>query len=219
MLTTIRRSYLPPSRKHPDIVTAWEMAAIRLRGKRHGSMKAAYTADGGINFCVSGVTMLLRAEILRDPVFQHAFTNDFWSKERQNTGDDRFITRWVLFGHLSKRSGLQNPGKGKQWSIGMQLTEEAEVGTSIMPDSRFIGQLKRWYRSGLRHRLMCLIWEPGLLGIRQVCPYMARKMVEGMLNMVFVWVRAYCLWKTFFSWPTFAYVSPSLLTSLSRIIA
>lgn len=163
-------------------------------------MKAAYAADGGINFCVSGVTILLRAEILRDPAFQHAFTNDMWRGHRQNTGDDTFITRWILFGHLFQTSQRQGDGKRQQWKLGMQLTEAAEVGTSIMPDANFVGQLKRWYRSGLRHRLMCLFYEPGLRAMLQTCPFMARKMVEGMLNPLLIWIRIYCLFLTIFSW-------------------
>lgn len=164
-------------------------------------MKSAYAADGGINFSVSGVTALLRGEILRDPAFQHAFVNDVWMGHRQNSGDDSFITRWVLFHHLI---GCQHQEDGlvpTKWRLGMQLTTEAEVGTSIMPDSRFAGQVKRWYRSGLRHRLMCLCFEPGIREMWRTCPYMTRKMVEGMLNPVLLWVRLYCLYKTALIYP------------------
>ncbi|OAL19341.1 hypothetical protein AYO22_09885 [Fonsecaea multimorphosa] len=192
----------------PRIITPWEVAALRLRGKRHGSMKSAYAADGGINFCVSGVTALLRSEIALDPPFQRAFGNDMWMGRRQNSGDDSFITRWVLFQHLFKQQQQQQrQGDGqrpRQWKLGMQLTKEAEVGTSIMPDSRFAGQLKRWYRSGLRHRLMCLVYEPGLRAMFKTCPHMTRKMVEGMLNPVLLWVRLYCFWSTFYVYPWFA---------------
>ncbi|EXJ59352.1 uncharacterized protein A1O5_12233 [Cladophialophora psammophila CBS 110553] len=198
-------SYLPSKRKNPDIITPWEVAAIRLRSKRHGSMKCAYEADGGINFCVSGVTALLRSEIARDPALQSAFGNDMWMGQRQNSGDDSFITRWVLFQHLFRPPGpSDDQKKPRQWKLGMQLTKEAEVGTSIMLDSRFAGQMKRWYRSGLRHRLMCLLYEPGLRGMYRTCPHMTRKMVEGMLNPVLLWVRLYCFWRTFHICPWFA---------------
>ncbi|EXJ95247.1 hypothetical protein A1O1_00367 [Capronia coronata CBS 617.96] len=229
-----------PITKVSNIITPWEVAAIRLRGKRHGSMKSAYAADGGINFCVSGVTMLLRGEILRDPEFQHAFTNDFWMGHRQNSGDDSFITRWVLFRHQMKDDdnnniisqshpwlqrkpqqinntdnlnhiNVENNVHGNpqhstrtQWRLGMQLTSEAEVGTSIMPDARFAGQLKRWYRSGLRHRLMCLFFEPGIRAMWRTCPYMTRKMVEGMLTPVLLPLRLYALYATFDVFPGLA---------------
>ncbi|KAK8054317.1 glycosyltransferase family 2 [Apiospora saccharicola] len=94
-------SYLPPDRRDPTIVSPWEVAALRLRANRHATMKAAYAADGGINFCVSGVTMLARAAMLRDdPLFRFAFVNERWLGTRQNSGDDTFITRWCLFHHL-----------------------------------------------------------------------------------------------------------------------
>ncbi|KAI0596496.1 hypothetical protein F4775DRAFT_564801 [Biscogniauxia sp. FL1348] len=181
-------SYVPEERKDPAIITPWEVAALRIRSKRGRSMKAAFTADGGINFCVSGVTMLLRSEILKDAAFQHAFTNDFWLGKRQNTGDDGFITRWVLFHHLLSHhaDGQTVP---RQWKLGMQLTPGAEVSTSIMTDSRFAQQMKRWYRSGLRLRLTCLLIEPGLRGMWSTCPYMARKMAEGILNPVLAILR------------------------------
>lgn len=154
-------------------------------------MRSAYAADGGINLCVSGATMLLRGEILRDRAFQHGFTHDVWMGKRQNTEDDSFITRWVLFHHLLV------PENPTRWRLGMQLTQEAEVGTSVWPDARFAGQLKRWYRSGLRHRLTCLLFEPGIRAMWRTCPYMTRKMAEGMLNPILLWLRLFVLYKTF----------------------
>lgn len=71
-------SYIPADRQHGHIITPWEVAALRIRQKRGRSMAGAFAADGGTNFTVSGLTMLLRGEILRDSAFQHAFTNDFW---------------------------------------------------------------------------------------------------------------------------------------------
>ncbi|KAL2440861.1 hypothetical protein ABEF95_007654 [Exophiala dermatitidis] len=230
-------SYLPNHRKSNSTITPWEVAAIRLRGTRHGSMKSAYATDGGINFCVSGVTMLLRGEILRDPEFQYALTHDFWMGKKQNSGDDTFITRWVLFqhhrhghrqnehhhhnrevrdqfgktlsGHLNSPSPSTStsPDSGavsvrRQWKLGMQLTPSSEVSTSIMPDARFAGQLKRWYRSGLRHRLQCLFFEPGFVAMFKTCPYMTRKMVEAMLNPVLLMpLRLFAVYETCLVWP------------------
>jgi len=188
----------------PEVVTPWEVAAIRLRNKRYNNVKAAHSADGGVNFCVSSATMILRAEILRDPKFQYAFTHDFWMGQRQNTGDDNFITRWVLFGHLFENFHLEGNERRRRWKVGMQLTQEAQVGTSIMADSRFTGQIKRWSRSGLRHRLMCLLYEPGIRGMWQTCPFMTRKMVEGMLNPILVWIRLYSWFKTAKVYPRMA---------------
>lgn len=200
-------SYLPEDRQNSKTISAWEVAAIRLRGKRHDSMQSAYAADGGINFCVSGVTMLFRGEIVRDPAFQQAFTNDDWMGVRQNTGDDGFLTRWVLFHHLLRPPRHHKEGANvdsRPWTLGIQLTLEAEVGTTLMRDWRFAGQVKRWYRSGLRHRLLCLLYEPGYRSMRQTCPFMARKMVEGMLNPVLLWIRLWAIYKTVWTVPQLA---------------
>ncbi|KAK7943898.1 glycosyl transferase family 2 [Apiospora aurea] len=90
-----------PKRRDPSVVTPWEVAALRLRATRHARMRAAYAADGGVNFCVSGVTMLARAAMLRDdPLFRFEFVNEHWAGRRQNSGDDTFVTRWCLFHHL-----------------------------------------------------------------------------------------------------------------------
>ncbi|KEF58468.1 uncharacterized protein A1O9_06394 [Exophiala aquamarina CBS 119918] len=148
--------------------------------------------------------MILRAEILRDSAFQYAFTHDFWMGQRQNTGDDNFITRWVLFGHLFENSQPESNASRRKWKIGIQLTREAQVSTSIMPDSRFAGQMKRWCRSGLRHRLMCLLYEPGIRGMWRTCPFMTRKMVEAMLNPILVWIRIYYWFKTAAVYPRLA---------------
>lgn len=86
--------------------------------------------------------MILRADSLRGPAFQYGFTHDFWMGQRQNTGDDNFVTRWVLFGHLFENFRLEGNETRPKWKIGMQLTREAQVGTSVMSDSRFAGQMK-----------------------------------------------------------------------------
>lgn len=103
-LTPIFPSQLlpPPERRDPAVVTPWEVAALRLRANRHARMRAAHAADGGINFSVSGATVLARARLLRDDaLFQFEFANERWAGRRQNAGDDAFLTRWVLFHHLA----------------------------------------------------------------------------------------------------------------------
>ncbi|KAI2630222.1 glycosyltransferase family 2 protein [Hypomontagnella submonticulosa] len=191
-------SYVPEDRQNSSAITPWEVAALRIRSRRAPGMKAFFVADQSTNFTVSGLTMLLRAEIVKDPYFQHLFTHDMWNGIRQNTGDDGFITRYVLFQHLlpHRDKSLVQP---KQWRLGMQLTPEAEVLTSLMTDNRFAHQSRRWYRSGLRLRLTCLLYEPGYYAMKATAPYMTRKMAGGMVNPILTIIRAllWChLWYT-----------------------
>ncbi|KAI1742889.1 hypothetical protein F4680DRAFT_410339 [Xylaria scruposa] len=95
-------SYLPENRQDASVITPYEVAALRNRSKRRGGNRAFYARDGSTNFTVSGATMLLRAEVVKDPDFQNAFIQETFAGIRQNSGDDAFITRWVLFQHLRK---------------------------------------------------------------------------------------------------------------------
>lgn len=196
-------SYVPVDRRNGDVITPWEVAAVRIRQKRGRSMKGAFAADGGTNFTVSGLTMLLRGEILRDPEFQHAFTHDFWMGQRQNTGDDGFITRWVLYQHSLAPSERSTEPR-RQWKLGMQLVPEAEISTSVMTDSRYASQMKRWWRSGLRLRLTCLLYDPGFLHMYRTTPYMARKMAEGLISPILTILRIVLWWKTLLTYPLLA---------------
>ncbi|KAL7620516.1 hypothetical protein AAE478_009511 [Parahypoxylon ruwenzoriense] len=197
-------SYVPEERQNRKVITSWEAAALRIRSRRGPGMAGFFAADGSTNFTISGLTMLLRAEIVKDAYFQFLFTHDLWRGERQNTGDDSFITRYVLFQHhLPHHNNKSDPPK--QWRLGMQLTPEAEVQTSLMTDSRFAAQSKRWYRSGLRLRLTCLLYEPGYRRMRSTAPYMARKMVGGMVNPLLSILRVVVWWQTLQIFPALAW--------------
>ncbi|KAI0853411.1 glycosyltransferase family 2 protein [Daldinia vernicosa] len=196
-------SHVPKERQNSEVITGWEVAALRIRQRRENGMAAFYAADGSTNFTVSGLTMLLRAEIVKDPYFQHLFTNDMWNGMRQNTGDDGFITRYILYQHhLTDR--FRSAVVPKQWRLGIQLNPEARVLTSLMRTSAFAHQSKRWYRSGLRLRLTCLIYEPGYRMMKATAPYMTRKMAGGMLTPIFTIVRAYLWYRLWANSPWFA---------------
>ncbi|KAI0169359.1 glycosyltransferase family 2 protein [Hypoxylon sp. FL1284] len=186
-------SYVPEERQNPDVITPWEVAALRTRSRRRNGTKAFFVADGSTNFTVSGLTMLLRAEIVRDPYFQFLFMHDMFRGIRQNTGDDGFITRFVLFSHLLPNSRYRGVPEGKVWKLGMQVDPRATVQTSLLASSEFVDQSKRWFRSGLRLRLTCLFMEPGYRRFRQAAPYMAQKMMGGMLTPLLAYYRLY-LW-------------------------
>ncbi|KAI3324380.1 glycosyltransferase family 2 protein [Xylariaceae sp. AK1471] len=181
-------SYIPEERKDPGVITPWEVAALWNRSKCRGGNKAFYVADSSTNFTVSSATMLLRAEIVKDPVFQREFAEETFAGKRQDTGDDAFITRWVMFQHLrDERQGVP------RWRFGMQFTPEATVSTSLMTDSRFTRQMKGWLRTGLRFRIACLFYEPGLRNFWRTTPYMCRKMAEDMYNplLTLLWYVAF----------------------------
>ncbi|KAK5631100.1 hypothetical protein RRF57_006815 [Xylaria bambusicola] len=189
-------SYVPSERKDSAVITGWEVAALRARSKREGGNKAFYMRDGSTNFTVSGATMLLRSEILKEPVFQTEFTGETFMGQRMNSGDDSFITRWMLFQHLREdRKG------GAKWRLGMQITPEATVFTALIPDRKFAEQMKRWLRTGLRFRLMCLLSDPGLRNFWRTTPYMCRKMVEAMFNPLLTLVWYLCYFKIFRAHP------------------
>ncbi|KAI0442714.1 nucleotide-diphospho-sugar transferase [Xylaria telfairii] len=170
-------SYVPEERQDASVISAYEVAALRNRSKRRGGNKAFFVRDGSTNFTVSGATMLVRAMIVQEPDFQNAFMYEKFAGVRQTSGDDSFITRWVLFQHLQPNRPWRY-----QWRLGMQLTPEATVLTTLMTDRRFIDQMKRWLRTGLRFRLICLFRDPGFWNFRRTTPYMCRKMLEGLYN-------------------------------------
>ncbi|KAI1091594.1 glycosyltransferase family 2 protein [Rostrohypoxylon terebratum] len=196
-------SYVPKDRQHPNVITPWEVAALRIRSRRALGMAAFFAADRSTNFTISGLTMLVRAEIVKDPYFQYLFTHDIWNGLRQNTGDDGFITRYLLFQHkLDHRAFSSVPQK--QWRLGMQLTPEAEVQTSLLSDNRYASQSKRWFRSGLRLRLTCLFYEPGVSEMRATAPYMARKMIGSMATPALTAIRFYLWMYLWFTHPVVA---------------
>ncbi|KAI0483722.1 nucleotide-diphospho-sugar transferase [Xylaria cf. heliscus] len=173
-------SYVPKDRQDASVISAYEVAALRNRTKRRNGNKASYSLEGSASFTVSGATMLLRAEIVKERDFQNAFRTEMFAGVQQNTGDDAFVTRWVLFQHLQEGRKAR-----QQWKLGMQFTPEATVSTTLITDSRFIDQMKRWSRTGLRLRIICLFRDPGLRTFWRAKPYMCRKMVEGMYNPIF----------------------------------
>ncbi|KAI1264178.1 hypothetical protein F5Y18DRAFT_417874 [Xylariaceae sp. FL1019] len=185
-------SYVPTERQHPDVITPYEVAALRSRSRRRGGNKAFFAADGSTNFTVSGATMFLRADVLRDPEFQREFTEETFMGVRLHTGDDSFITKWVLFQHVM-RAPREDGEPHRRLKLYMQLLPETTVLTGVATDSKYIRQMQRWLRTGLRFRLACLFMNPGLRSFRRESPYMCRKMYEGLANPVLnlLWYAAF----------------------------
>ncbi|KAJ2966263.1 hypothetical protein NUW58_g10704 [Xylaria curta] len=64
-----------------------------------------------------------------------------------------------------------------------------------MTDGRFVEQMKRWMRTGLRFRLTCVFSDPGLRVFWRTTPYMCRKMVEGLYNPILTLIWFYSFFK------------------------
>ncbi|OJA15729.1 hypothetical protein AZE42_07256 [Rhizopogon vesiculosus] len=77
-------------------MTVWEvLAAFRLT-IRNIEISSSTHIDGGLP-CLSGRTAAYRTVILKDPEFLHGFTHDYWlGKYQLNSGDDKFLTRWMV---------------------------------------------------------------------------------------------------------------------------
>lgn len=78
--------------------------------------------DGGMS-CLSGRTAVYRREILADPDFQDAFLDENWFGNHLHSGDDKFLTRWVV---------------KNEWDMQMQNHPEACLLTTFKPDRMFI---------------------------------------------------------------------------------
>ncbi|KAI9265428.1 nucleotide-diphospho-sugar transferase [Helicostylum pulchrum] len=76
--------------------TVWEVLAGFRLSIRNIEVAASTHIDGGV-CCLSGRTAAYRTLILKDPAFQFGFQNDLWlGKYPLNSGDDKFLTRWMV---------------------------------------------------------------------------------------------------------------------------
>lgn len=90
--------------------------------------------------------MLLRSSLLKDEEFLHAMCNDYWTGNKLSTGDDCFISRWIM---------------DKGWKFCIQNAVEAEILTLIPCDSKMLLQNVRWKRSSFQSCLEILFFCPG----------------------------------------------------------
>ncbi|KAJ8112596.1 hypothetical protein ONZ43_g5360 [Nemania bipapillata] len=191
--------YVPKERQSASKITEWEVAALYSRLKQRGGNKAAYVADGSTNFIVSGATMLLRGVISREPDFQNELLLETFRGFLQTAGEDAFITRWVLFQHLRKDAQRSF----KKWRIGMQILPEAYISAPLARDSRFVGQVAGFGRD-FKLSLTCLFSEPGFRKLYWTTPYMARKMVQGLLNPFVSLLWYISLYMAYYQYPIIA---------------
>jgi hypothetical protein len=96
-------------------------------------------------FCHSGSTAAYRTSIFHDSAFQRLFPNESWRGRQLNSGDDQFLTRWLV--NHDWDVTLVNDGPGRK------------VETKMRADWRHILQLLRWCRNDWRACLSTLLWE------------------------------------------------------------
>lgn len=113
----------------------WEALAARRLWLRKIDVSASVRLDGGIP-CISGRTAAYRAAIVQDLEFQNRFTNEYWlGLWRLNSGDDQFMTRWVI---------------DQGWTARIQSAPEAEIETTVLPGALYVRQWLRWNRNAQR---------------------------------------------------------------------
>ena len=117
--------------------TSAQAFAARRLAVRRAEITSSFALDGSIT-CISGRTAAYRAEIVSDPAFLAGFTNETWrGKWPLNSGDDQFMSRWVL---------------DKGWAMRLQSAPEAELETTVLPKfwEGYAKQWIRWQRNGQR---------------------------------------------------------------------
>lgn len=126
---------------HPNGLhfTTWEtFGALNLVRRNILHSFQAYFRDGEL-LNLSGRTAGYRTKIIQREEFYFALMNEFWrGRYVINTGDDNFITSWVV------RRG---------WKTRFLNQKEAMISTSVNDDASYLKQLMRWSRDTARNYL------------------------------------------------------------------
>lgn len=131
----------------PTQESVWHFLASRRLARRNTHCMATSYLESAMT-CLSGRTAAYRATILRNKLFLKRFTHDFWlGRYLLDSGDDTFITRWLLCNN---------------WSITMQTDPEAEIASTSLPSARFLLKTIRWSRNSRRSFLRCVFTMPQL---------------------------------------------------------
>lgn len=68
-------TWIDPSRRNAASANAWETAATRGVDGRNAGVKAVWAGQKW-SICLVGLSFLIRADVVKDPVFQKVFLND-----------------------------------------------------------------------------------------------------------------------------------------------
>ena len=143
--------------------TIWEILADFRLSLRMMEACASSVADGGIS-CLSGRTAVYRRDIVADAKFQREFENETWFGHPLMSGDDKFITRWIV------KNGFD---------MHFQYHEEATLLTTFKPNWHFLKQLLRWTRNTWRSDFRSLFVDRAIWCKH---PYVAYTMVDKIFN-------------------------------------
>ena len=162
---------------------------MRTLSSSSDSNAAMYASEGTV-WCLTGRTMLARAAALKDGGhFAHALTHETFRGRPINTGDDGFVTHYLL---------------NRGWRLVFQSAQEAEVLTLVESGANFVRQLVRWRRSGYRTHVALMLHEPGFWRLRREHPGYALKILRFMVKPVTSIFHAAAWVQTIRHWPCVA---------------
>ena len=123
--------------------TAYERVAdLRLSGRMMEACASTYY-DGSVS-CLSGRTAVYATAIF-DETFEREFVDETWGDHRLVSGDDKFMTRWLV---------------NHNWTMSMQVHPKmCTLATTFRPDANFFKQVLRWTRNTWRSDFKSLFIE------------------------------------------------------------
>ncbi|OJD26510.1 hypothetical protein ACJ73_02105 [Blastomyces percursus] len=116
-----------------------KMRGVATRGPE--IWDALNDCDGGVP-CLSGRTLALRTDMVKDPAFLEPFVSEKWRSTQLNADDDNFITRHIIH---------------HRWRMHFQNHPKVEVRTTLENNPKFLKQCVRWSRSNWRSKFAQLI--------------------------------------------------------------
>jgi cellulose synthase/poly-beta-1,6-N-acetylglucosamine synthase-like glycosyltransferase len=121
----------------------WQYLGACYIERRNFEIAATSHIDGGIS-CLSGRTAAVRTNILQRNDFVEGYINERWQGKILNTDDDNFVTRYLV---------------ANGWGTCIQISNEAEVQTTLECNWGFLLQCLRWARSNLRSNISSMLFE------------------------------------------------------------
>jgi glycosyltransferase involved in cell wall biosynthesis len=138
------------------------MADMRL-ATRYIEIRSTTVVDKGTS-CISGRTACYRADIIRNETFYQAFLNEMFFGMLLQSGDDKFLTRYVI-----------NQG----YKTYHQLNHDTRIATTFESGWKYIQQCLRWRRNTWRSDITFLFWN-------------ARYGKQIFLRRFYCWINFFC---------------------------